>query len=146
MMIVMMILMMIVMMIVMKMFMILMMTMVRMIMMMIVIMIVMIMDDHADDHADGAGHEYVRRVPLLMLFQKKEKGGTFCIGNTLIPKNSENQEGQITHAHNSEMAYLRHFYSACRERISDLKITFGTASRADLQLPLQVNSTSLFSY
>merc|ERR1712115_87295 len=78
--------------------------------------------------------------------KKKKRGGTFCIGNTLIPTNSENQEGQITHAHNSEMAYLRHFFSASRERISDLKITFGTASRADLQLPLQVNSTSLFSY
>merc|ERR1712078_660817 len=89
---------------------------------------------------------YVRRAPLLINNNKKKKrGGTFCIGNTLIPKNSENQEVQITHAHNSEMAYLRHFYSACRERISDLKITFGTASRADLQLPLQVNSTSLLS-
>ena len=37
------------------------------------------------------------------------------------------------------------FLSPPREPSSVLKITFGTASRADLQLPVQVNSTSLLS-
>jgi len=50
-----------------RMMMMVMMIMMMIVMTMIVMMIMMIMDDHADDHADGAGHEYVRRAPLLML-------------------------------------------------------------------------------